>query len=145
MKKWLVTALLTLGVMGCSSTQYLSDTERNELYQDYISKNDLKKRSFASHIGLDSWSPLTDEYLLMTGDHRKQYLVKLPSACRTGDASKIKLNRGIVYLYDGANSRCPVLALYEITKDQAKDISALGRLNEDSVEEKMLNSAEKPS
>ena len=146
MKKWLVTALVALGVTGCSSTHYLSDTERNELYQDYIAEQQLKKRHVAKQLELESWAPLTDDYLLMTADLRRQYLVKVSGTCgNISDASQIALIRGRIHVLDGLKTRCPILAMYEVSKEQAKDISALGRMDGDSAEEKMLNSAEKPS
>ena len=51
MKKWLVTALVALGVTGCSSTHYLSDTDPKLRLIDLVPKS-IQKSPFTDNLDI---------------------------------------------------------------------------------------------
>lgn len=134
MKKLIVLSLLCLALTSCASRK-LSDTEKSSIIVAYITDEKLEQRSTVSAFSLDSWTPLSDQYLILRTSPFRPYLVKLASRCHDLDFSPTlvidsrmsgSLSTGFDSVYTPQTNvfRCFISRIYSMSKEQNKAIIA---------------------
>tara|TARA_R110002167_G_scaffold237259_11_gene442429 strand:- start:2112 stop:2594 length:483 start_codon:yes stop_codon:yes gene_type:complete len=147
MKKLIVLSLLCLALTSCASRK-LSETEKSSIIEAYITDEKLEQRSTVSAFSLDSWTPLSDQYLILRTSPFRPYLVKLASRCHDLDFSPTlvidsrmsgSLSTGFDSVYTPQNQvfKCYISRIYSMSKEQNKAIiSAVNPKAEDKPAEK---------
>jgi uncharacterized protein YceK len=142
MKK-LVLVIISLLMLGGCATQRLSDSEKSTIIEQYIAAENLEHRSSVSAFNMDSWTSLSDQYLILRTSPFKPYLVKLSSRCNDLDYgftlvidSRIpnNLSEGLDSVYSPENQmfKCYISRIYPLTRAQNKAlISATTPTNKD--------------
>jgi hypothetical protein len=142
MKKLIVLSLLCLALTSCASRN-LSETEKSSIIEAYITDEKLEQRSTISAFNLDSWTPLSDQYLILRTSPFRPYLIKLASRCQELDFSPTividsrmsgSLSTGFDSVYTPENDvfKCYISRIYKLTKDQNKAL--ISALNSDEKE-----------
>jgi hypothetical protein len=147
MKKLIVLSLLCFSLTNCASRN-LSETEKTSIIETYITDEKLEQRSTISAFNLDSWTPLSDQYLILRTSPFRPYLVKLASRCQDLDFSPTlvidsrmsgSLSAGFDSVYTPQNQvfKCYISRIYSMSKEQNKAIiSAVNPKAEDKPAEK---------
>jgi hypothetical protein len=142
MKKLVLLSLLCLALTSCAS-RHLSDTEKSSIIETYITAEKLEQRSTISAFNLDSWTPLSDQYVILRTSPFRPYLVKLASRCQDLDFSPTlvihsrmsgSLSTGFDSVYTPQNQafKCYISRIYPMSKEQNKAlISAVNPSAED--------------
>ncbi len=135
MKQLLTVLLATFLVFGCASKMSMAD--RNAAYADFVSSSNLKDVSRITSFNFTGWSSLTDEYMILTTNFRKDYLLKMQGGCvglsfaqvirlhQFSDSTFDKLGDTISFK-NSIPMKCRVNAMYPLTKDQSKAIKQIG-------------------
>ena len=129
----LVLVLLTLG--GCA-TQRLSDPEKSAVIEKFITTENLEARNTISAFDMDSWTSLSDQYLILRTSPFRSYLVKLTMRCNDLNFSPSllvysripnTLSAGFdsVFTPDNHMFRCNISRIYPLSKTQNKALIAV--------------------
>ena len=133
--KNILTAILTLTVLlGCSSTTSMSLKEKNNEYAKYVKDENLLSKDEVKGFKFKDWNSLSDNYLILTAPHKKDYLIQTSSKCSGLNRSRgIILNRKSNFSLDtngdfislvndeGVNegvNKCIIKSIYSITAEQ---------------------------
>ncbi|WP_233268972.1 DUF6491 family protein [Paraglaciecola sp. L1A13] len=128
----LVFVLLALG--GCASNR-LSDPEKLVIIEKFITTENLEARDTISAFDMDSWTSLSDQYLILRTSPFRSYLVKLTMRCNDLDFSPSllvysripnTLSAGFdsVFTPDNHRFRCNISRIYPLNKAQNKALIA---------------------
>lgn len=138
----LIISLLIL-LSGCASYT-MSKAERMEAYDSYIVAKKLPEQDTIHAFRFDSWSDLGNKHLIISTNVNKPYLVTLRNSCFELDHSMgIKIHNSgsllrakfdSISVPGGMNPRCYIEKIYKLTKEQKKELLAIGR--EEPAEEK---------
>ena len=138
----LIICLLILA--GCASNR-LSLSERSEAYDNYIVDNKLEKLDRITTFRFDGWADLSDQHLIISTRFNRNYLITLKNTCfDLYSSSAIKINQTGSVLQAKFDSvsipgkfemRCFIEGIYQITRDQKKEILAIGREKEEAIVE----------
>lgn len=143
MMKILCGLALTVWILSGCASQRLSDTEKAELVEQYIVSEQLQNRSTVTTFNLDSWTAISDRYLILRTSPFKPYLIKLSSRCQDLQFSPVlmidsripsSLSEGFdsVYTPDNRTFKCYISRIYPLTKEQNKALlAALNPSDED--------------
>ena len=129
---FVIVSLFTLG--GCVS-HGLSDAEKASIIAKYILSENLDHRSPITTFSLDSWTSLSDQYLVIHTSPFKPYLIQLATRCQDLDYgptlvvnSRIpnNLSEGFDSVYSPENQtfKYYISRIYPLTKDQNKALIA---------------------
>ena len=148
MKKILFVLFITLIFSACSNIEKSSE-KRKSIYQSYIENNKLesldKIRSFRFH----GWRSLDNKNLIISTRHNKPYLVQLRSYCgelrfantilvnSSGSSLQAKFDSIQVADLNSMNQhreKCPIKALYKLSKEQADEITSLDKKKKEPTE-----------
>ena len=137
----LIICLLILA--GCA-TNRMSLSERSEAYDNYIVENKLEKLDRITTFRFEGWADLSDQHLIVSTSFNRIYLLTLKNTCfDLYSSSAIKINQTGSVLQAKFDSvsipgkfemRCFIDGIYKITRDQRKEILAIGREKEEVVE-----------
>jgi hypothetical protein len=142
MKKLILLSLSLLLLAACTS-RYLSETEKSSIIESYITTENLEKQTSITAFSLDSWSSLSDQYIILRSSPFKPYLIKLASRCHDLEFSPTlivnsrmsgSLSTGFdsVYTPENAVFKCYISRIYKLSKEQNKAlISAINPVAED--------------
>lgn len=140
--KLLSTILVALvAVTGCSSTKYVSPQERNELYKQYVAEKNIPSVKKITSFRFNGWSALTDDYLLISMSPKRKLLVEVAGFCpNLRHANAILINQGTsatlmtkfdsISVLEEPTIKCSIKSIYKISQEQAKELSALGKIEE---------------
>ena len=137
MKKIFILLFSLLLITACSSTG-MSYKERNAAYLEYINKHNIEALDRISTFTYQGWQSLTDEFLIIRTRVKDRYLIQLNGYCPDlSFANAIKINQGmgstLVTKFDsisviGAKQpKCYIKNIYPLSKEQVKEISAIGK------------------
>jgi len=141
----MITMLLALNLLtGCATNQSLSLQERNEAYAEYIDKQKLQSQDKIRTFNFNGWQALSNHFLIISTSPSKKYLVEVNGYCANlYHAQTIAVNQGmsssLVTRFDSISVippmpptlgiKCFIKSIYKITKQQAKEISALEKVD----------------
>lgn len=125
-----LAGVLLLG--GCAS-KGLTEQTRSTLISDFIESNELESKRSVNAFRLDSWSVLSDYYLVLRSSPMRHYLVELQSRCDSLDYSFVvgirqfrsnQLSAGTDYMFSPqyADFRCNIKTIYPISRDQQQTL-----------------------
>lgn len=136
--KGMISLLVTIFVLaGCANAPYMSRAEKNVAYEEFIASNELLPlksiRSFRYH----GWQSLTNDYLIISTSQRNKYLVKVKGYCPDLTfAHAILINQSMssvlttrfdsISLIDSPQLKCFIKSMHKISKQQEKEIRAIG-------------------
>jgi len=94
MKNILSLVVISTALIGCATTTSMSIKEKNNAYVSYIVDENLSSKDKIRGFKFDSWNTLSDNYLIITGVRKKNYLIEIKKRCYDLRLSNnIKLNR----------------------------------------------------
>lgn len=157
MKHVVILVTLLLALAGCA-TNRLPDPERSAIIEKFITTEQLEARNTISAFDLDSWTSLSDQYLIIRTSPFRSYLVKLTMRCSDIDYSPAllvysripnTLSAGFdsVFTPDNHKFKCNISRIYPLSKAQNKSlITAVSPKAEDkplqSAQEENMNASE---
>lgn len=157
MKHVVILVTLLLALAGCA-TNRLPDPERSAIIEKFITTEQLEARNTISAFDLDSWTSLSDQYLIIRTSPFRSYLVKLTMRCSDIDYSPAllvysripnTLSAGFdsVFTPDNHRFKCNISRIYPLSKAQNKSlITAVSPKAEDkplqSAQEENMNASE---
>lgn len=134
MKNILTITLTSVLLLGCSSTS-MSLKEKNNAYTKYVLEESLSNKDKVEGFKFSGWKPLSDDYLIITAAHKKDYLIETKGRCFNLNGSNgIHLNRSsnwaIYKLGDSISpagvspetkivDKCFIKSIYPITSGQS--------------------------
>ncbi|MDP5029116.1 DUF6491 family protein [Paraglaciecola sp.] len=145
MKKY-IFVLMSLLVLGGCATRQLSEAEKSTLIEGYITTENLEQRSSISAFNLDSWSALSDQYVILRSSPFRSYLVKLANRCHdlafsptlvVNSRMSGSLSTGFdsVYTPENVSFKCFISRIYPLTKEQNKSLlSAISDKEEEALQ-----------
>lgn len=157
MKHVVILVTLLLALAGCA-TNRLPDPERFVIIEKFITTEQLEARNTINAFDLDSWTSLSDQYLIIRTSPFRSYLVKLTMRCSDIDYSPAllvysripnTLSAGFdsVFTPDNHRFKCNISRIYPLSKAQNKSlITAVSPKAEDkplqSAQEENMNASE---
>ncbi|WP_299268505.1 DUF6491 family protein [uncultured Psychrosphaera sp.] len=131
---------ITLGLVvlsGCSSTTTMSLNEKNNAYSKFVMDESLSSEDKVDGFKFSGWTSLSDNYLIITAKHNKDYLVETNGRCiDLNKSADIKLNRSSnLAIYKSIDSistsnqmtgECFIKSIYPITTVQTDDLTSIG-------------------
>jgi hypothetical protein len=147
MKNSILLALTLIALAGCAS-QRLSDGEKSIIIENFIASEKLETRSTISAFNMDSWTSLSDQYLILSTSPFRPYLLKLAMRCHNLNFSPTliidsaipnSLTSGFdaIYTPDDQAFKCNISRIYPLSKEQNKAlISAVNPVAKDKPIEK---------
>lgn len=144
----LLIALFILA--GCATTN-MSRTERTEAYNNYIVEKELEGLDRITTFRFDGWASLGDEHLIVSTGFKRNYLLTLKSNCYDlYHANRIVINQNGSVLQTKFDSvsvpgkfeiPCFIKSIHKITRDQKKELLAIGKTKEKPVAEEVEEKA----
>ena len=144
--------MLCILITACATTATMTDSERTLAYDQYIDTNKLESIKRITAFNFYSWSTLGDQHLIISSRRNKPHLIKLQRNCfalssATGiiihnNASSLSAKFDAISVLEPNSIKCFINSIYPLSKDQAKAISKIGYLDEDSKEEHVIESPE---
>jgi hypothetical protein len=141
-------------ITGCSLNKGLSDEEKNLAFQNYLSTNNIENVSKITTFTFRGWSSLTNDYLILSSSHKRQYLIELAGFCsEISWANTLIINRSsgssLYARFDSVSTpnepriKCMIKSIYPITEEQEDEIKNLTKSKEERL--KSINEPEKKS
>ncbi len=138
MKNVILMSLLSTFVFGCTSTS-MTLNERDNAYSKYIVDEALVSKDKITGFKFSGWKSLSDNYLIVTATHKKDYLIQTKGKCyELNESNGIKLNRSSnLALYQAGDSispmaanadKCRIKSIYPITSVQTDYLVGIGKL-----------------
>ena len=142
MKNLLAITLTSILLLGCTSTS-MSLKEKNNIYSKYVLDENLSNKDKVEGFKFSGWKSLSDNYLIITAFHKKDYLIETKGRCiNLNDSHGIKLNRSsnwaIYKLGDSISpvgvspaseitDKCFIKSIYPITTGQSDYLVNIGK------------------
>lgn len=142
MKNLLAITLTSILLLGCTSTS-MSLKEKNNAYSKYVLDENLSNKDKVEGFKFSGWKSLSDNYLIITAVHKKDYLIETKGRCiNLNNSHGIKLNRSsnwaIYKLGDSISpvgispaseitDKCFIKSIYPITNDQSDYLVNIGK------------------
>ena len=137
-----IVILLSFGLLACSNTNSLSNTELNASYRHYIANQPLESHDKINSFKFRGWQALSNDFLILSSSPKRKYLVEINGFCNDLKfAQSLIVNRSTntslrtrfdsIATVDMPEMNCFIKAIYPINKAQAKEIAALD--DKDSV------------
>lgn len=132
MKRVVILMAMLLALAGCASNR-LSDPEKTAIIEKFITTEQLEARNTISAFDLDSWTSLSDQYLILRTSPFRSYLVKLTMRCNDINYSPAllvysripnTLSAGFdsVFTPDNHRFKCNISRIYPLSKAQNKSL-----------------------
>ena len=142
MKSLLTITLSSILLLGCTSTS-MSLKEKNNAYSKYVLNENLTNEDKVEGFKFSGWKSLSDNYLIITANYKKDYLIETKGRCNNlNDSLGIKLNRSsnwaIYKLGDSISpvgispaseitDKCFIKSIYPITRLQSEHLVNIGK------------------
>jgi hypothetical protein len=131
---------------GCSLNKGLSAEEKNAAFQNYLTMNNLEDVEKVTTFKFRGWHSLTNEYLMLSSSHKRQYLIELSGFCsEISWAHALIINRSmgssLHARFDSFSTpeeprlKCMIKSIYPITEKQEDEIKKLAKPDEKNSEE----------
>ncbi len=145
--KYITTILLALGLLaGCATNQSLSNQAREQAYGEYIESKELVSQDKIRTFKFSGWQALSNNYLFISTSPNKKYLLEVSGFCSNlYHAQKIAVNQGMnsslvtrfdsISVPDSPGNKCFIKSIYKVNKVQAKEILALGKVDNEPAEQ----------
>ncbi|WP_296049401.1 DUF6491 family protein [uncultured Alteromonas sp.] len=128
MKRYWILAMTALVLAGCA-TPRLTNSEMVTLVEQFVADESLERDHTISAFRLDSYTELSDEYLILRSSPRRHYLVKLVPRCNEiAFAPGILLHRrfgnslsegtDFIYTPDSLPFKCYINKIYPLSREQ---------------------------
>ena len=140
--KLFITLILLLST-ACSSTINMSKKERDIAFIDYIEANKLVSLKKVTAFKFHGWQSLTNEHLIMSSSVNKRFLIKLNASCpdlrfaqtilvdqSMSSSLSVRFDSISVVGPAAVRVKCFIKSIYPISKEQAKEISAIGKVSD---------------
>jgi len=138
MKNILAITLISGLLFGCSSTTSLSLTEKDNAYSKYVIDEKLSNQDKVRGFKFSDWKSLSDNYLIITAVHKKDYLIETIGKCfDLNNSHTIKLNRhsNLAIFQQGdsispsenTTEKCSIKSIYPITNVQTDYLVNIGK------------------
>ena len=123
-------------LFGCVSTG-MTDAEKTVAYESFIEQNKLEKVRRITAFRLHGWRYLNRDYIILSSSIRKPFLVEINGPCyelsyshtigihRNGSSLNEKFDW--VFSPSQPDIRCRIQSIYKLDKDQADELSAIGK------------------
>ena len=132
-------------IAGCSLNKGLSAKEKNIAFQNYLTMNNLEDVEKVTTFKFRGWHSLTNEYLMLSSSHKRQYLIELSGFCsEISWANALIINRtsgsSLYARFDSfstpetPNLKCMIKSIYPITEEQEDEIKKLAKPEEEILE-----------
>ena len=133
----LILGLITgLFLASCASTG-LSDKEKTLAYEKFIETEKLERTGSINAFKLNGWRYLNRDYLVLFSSFRKPYLIEIAGMCYELDFSHtIGIHRSgtrlsekfdSIFVPDYPHQKCFIKSIHKLTREQADQLSAIGR------------------
>ena len=141
MKKLVIYIFSILFLAACASST-MSSAEKKAAYQEYIKTQQLVSVKKITAFNFSGWQSLTDNYLIVRSSQNKRYLLQLNGYCNDLNYEHtILINQSVSSMlsttFDSIATttnpqlKCFIKNIYPITKQQAKELQAIGKPAED--------------
>jgi hypothetical protein len=138
MKNILTITLISTLILGCTSTTSMSLKEKDNAYGQYVIDENLSSEDRVNGFKFSGWKSLSDNYLIITAVHKKDYLIETQGRCiDLNNTNGIKLNRAsnlaIYKLGDSISpvgkitDKCFIKSIYPITNAQTDYLVNIGK------------------
>ena len=138
MKNISAITLISAILLGCTSTTSMSLKEKDSAYAKYVLDKNLLSKDSVHGFKFSGWKSLSDNYLIITAVHKKDYLIETKGRCfNLNNSYSIKLNRfsnlAIHKLGDSISpigeitDKCFIKSIYPITNLQTSDLVQIGK------------------
>lgn len=129
---------IILGLSGCTTIDTLTDDQKNVAYTQYIIDKKLESIEHIRSFNFKGWSPLTNDYLVLSSTLNKRYLIKLNSHCYDLDGTntitttqsmigRLSANRDAILVLNGFHKTCNIQSIYPIKKSAVKTLQSIGK------------------
>ncbi|MFQ3197008.1 MAG: hypothetical protein ACJAUL_003506 [Paraglaciecola sp.] len=147
MENSILLAFTLIALAGCVSNR-LSDGEKSTIIENFIAAEKLAPRSTISAFNMDSWTSLSDQYLILRTSPFRPYLLKLVTRCHNLDfsltllidsaiANSLSSGFDAIYTPDEQVFKCNISRIYPLSRAQNKAlISAVNPVTKDKHIEK---------
>ncbi|MGV6851495.1 MAG: DUF6491 family protein [bacterium] len=125
-------------LMSCAANKQ-NESAQKQVYENYIRQHELKEIDTIQAFYYSGWSSLDDSHLIVTTRLNKSYLLSLNTFCDGLDfAATIKVNQSnssrlssrfdSISVPGNINPRCTIDRIYELSKEQRKELTSLRNL-----------------
>jgi hypothetical protein len=132
-------------ITGCSHNKGLSEEEKNQAVQSYLTTNSVENVSKINTFTFRGWSSLSNEYLIFSSSHKRQYLIELAGFCseitwahtliiNRSTSSSLHARFDSVSTTNEPRIKCMIKKIYPITEEQEDEIKKLAKPEEEILE-----------
>lgn len=137
MKKILTIALISAFTLGCTSTT-MSLSEKDNEYRQFVINENLSSEDSVPGFKFSGWKSLSDNYLIITAVHDKDYLIQTNTTCfDLENSNDIQINRtSSLAIYKQSDSisragkhaqKCNIKSIYPISDEQTDKLVSIGK------------------
>ena len=122
--------------IGCANKSTLTVVEKDEAFDAFIVENKLEQIDRIRSFRFDQWTALGRKHLILYSNFRTPYLVTLQRNCFDLDhtfqlaiehsGSSLSAKHDYVMVPDLIPVRCYIKDIHKISKDQKKQLLAIG-------------------
>lgn len=143
--KLMLLLATTLFIFGCANKSALTKQERDDAYDAFIVENKLERTDKISAFRFDQWTALGRKHLILYRNFNSPFLVTLQRNCFDLDHSfqlavehsggTLNAKFDYVVVPDTIPVRCYIKSIHKITKEQKKQLLAIGEPPKEVKEE----------
>ncbi|MCQ8876480.1 DUF6491 family protein [Pseudoalteromonas shioyasakiensis] len=137
MKNIFTIALISVFTMGCTSTT-MSLSEKDIEYGQFVINENLSSEDSVQGFKFSGWKSLSDNYLIITAVHDKDYLIQTNGTCiDLNNSHDIQINRtSSLAIYKQSDSisragnfagKCNIKSIYPISNEQTDELVSIGK------------------
>lgn len=138
MRNIFTIALISAFTLGCTSTT-MSLSEKDNEYGQFVINENLLSEDSVQGFQFSGWNSLSDNYLIITAVHDKDYLIQTNGTCiDLNNSHKIQLNRtSSLAIYKQTDSissgvgksaqKCNIKSIYPISDEQTDKLVSIGK------------------
>lgn len=142
MKTIIVILSILILLVGCSSTNNMSRKEKSAAYADYIKNHNLESINSIRTFRFDGWHSLSNDYLLISTSFKNRYLIEIQGYCPDIPfafalvldqqmSSTLSTRTDSIAAAASPRDSCIIKTIHQVTKEQAKELSTIGKHTED--------------
>jgi hypothetical protein len=138
MKTFMYAVVGVTLLQGCTSYNSAMLETKDKAYAQFVTDENLAAKEKINGFKFNGWKPLSDNYLIMTAVHNKDYLIETKGRCvDLNKAHGIKLNRtsglAVQPLADSispvgvTSETCMIKSIYAISSIQSDQLSLIAK------------------
>ncbi|NNJ71962.1 MAG: hypothetical protein HKP09_02145 [Enterobacterales bacterium] len=140
-----IALLISLFILAGCATNSLNLAERAEAYDAYIVEKKLEKLDRITTFRFDGWADLGEQHLIISTNVNRMYLLTFKNKCfdlhhsqaikinQTGSVLQTKFDS--IEVVDDFPMRCFIDGIYKISREQRRELIAIGRDKESTEED----------